>query len=105
MSDPTVEDGWGGQKVSWSGEKEERRRKSGLWGAETTEKKKGLGVFEGRFLAGPRKTNRLFQESCEEGRGTEVKETSGPLCKRQGSGRKSNVTPGGKFLDHLLESA
>lgn len=55
MSDPTVEDGWGGQQVSGSEEKEERQTKSGLWGAEATEKMlNGLGKPQ-RFQFGPLK--------------------------------------------------
>lgn len=39
------------------------------------------------------------------GKGRKMKEYSGPLEKETGCWGESNVTLGGKFLDHLLESA
>ncbi len=58
MSDPTVEDGSGGQKVSGSKEKEEVQTKSGLCGAKARDFSLALLLF----LDGYRKKNCLFQE-------------------------------------------
>lgn len=93
MSGPAVEDGWGGQKVSGS-------KLISIWPSE--------GCSSSTLLRQKGKRNCLLQELklIFVGRkGERNQDVVRSVVKERGVGRKSNVTPGGKFLDHLLESA